>query len=133
MVMTTHGTGSFQVTSGEEDRYNGTEGGRGLAQADVTQDFTGEIEGTGSVRWLMCYRPNATADWLGLQRIVGRVGGRSGSFVLETRGTFDGSKAAGDWSVVPGSGTGDLEGLSGRGRIEAPMGAQATYTLDYDV
>jgi hypothetical protein len=81
----------------------------------------------------MCYRPDGTADWVGLQRIVGRVGDRSGSFVLTTLGTFDGSRAAGDWSVVPGSGTEELEGLRGTGRIEAPLGGNATYTLEYDV
>ena len=131
--MTTHGTGTFQITSWDEDRYTEMEGERGLSQANVTQSFSGDIEGAGSVRWLMCYRPDGTADWVGLQHVEGRIGDRSGSFVLQTVGTFDGSKAAGRWSVVAGSGTGELAGLSGEGRIEAPMGSQATYTLEYEL
>jgi Protein of unknown function (DUF3224) len=131
--MTTHGMGSFEITSWNEDRYEEYEDTRGLAQADVTQTFTGDIEGTGSVRWLMCYRPDGTADWVGLQRVDGRIGRSSGSFVLQTIGTFDGTRAAGDWSVVPDSATGQLQGLTGRGRIEAPMGSKATFTLDYDL
>jgi hypothetical protein len=131
--MATNGKGSFEVTSWNEDRYADIDGDRGLAQADVTQDFTGTIEGEGSVRWLMSYRPDGTADWLGYQRIVGTVDGRSGSFVLQSLGTFDGKLAAGDWSVVPDSATGDLAGLRGTGRMEAPMGTEATYTFDYEL
>lgn len=129
--MTTHATGTFEITGWDENRYQELDGGGGLAQAEVTQKFTGDIEGTGSVRWLMCYRPDKTADWVGLQLVNGQVGGRQGSFVLRSAGVFDGAKAEGDWTVVAGSGTGELEGLSGTGRIEAPMGSQATYTLDY--
>jgi hypothetical protein len=131
--MTAHGEGTFTVTSWNESRYAEIGEDRGLAVADVTQDFTGDIEGSGSVRWLMCYRPDGTAAWVGLQHIVGRIGRRSGSFVLQSQGTFDGSAAAGAWSVVPGSATDELERLTGHGRIEAPLGSQASYSLDYEL
>jgi hypothetical protein len=40
----------------------------------------------------------------GLQHVDGRLGDRSGSFVIETVGTFDGAeaKARGMWSPTPG-------------------------------
>ena len=131
--MSTKGTGSFTITSWNEDRYADIEGDRGLSQADVTQDFTGEIEGQGSVRWLMCYRPDGTADWIGYQQIIGTVGGKAGTFVLQSVGNFDGKIAAGDWTVLPDSGTGELPGLRGTGRMEAPMGTEATYNFDYEL
>ena len=131
--MTTHGEGSFQIASWDENPYLEIDDARKLTRAEVTQTFAGDIEGEGAVTWLMCYRSDGTADWIGLQRIVGQVGGRSGSFVLTTVGTFDGSRAAGDWSIVAGSGTDELEGLRGKGRMQAPMGGNATYTLEYDV
>jgi hypothetical protein len=57
----------------------------------------------------------------------------SGSFaLLQTDGTFAGSEARGELAVVPGSGTGDLRGLHGRGRFSAPHGGEATVKLDYD-
>lgn len=129
--MTQHGKGSFEIASWNEDTYAEIDESRKLTRADVTQKFTGDISGEGSVQWLMCYRADGTADWVGMQRIVGTVGDRSGSFVLQTVGTFDGTTAAGDWAVVPGSGTDGLGGLTGKGRMEAPMGSQATYTLDF--
>jgi hypothetical protein len=52
--------------------------------------------------------------------------------VLETSGTFDGKIAEGEWKVVPGSGTEELRGLTGTGGFSAPLGPEASVTLDYD-
>ena len=125
--------GSFELTSWNEEPYAQVDEGRKLSRARVTQRFTGGIEGEGSVEWLLCYRPDGTADWVGMQQVTGQVDGRSGGFVLQTAGTFDGQTAKGDWSVVPGSGTGELDGLGGAGHIEAPMGSKASFVLDYEL
>jgi hypothetical protein len=131
--MTLHAEGSFEVTSWNEVPYVQVDEARKLTRADVTQRFTGDINGEGSVEWLMCYRPDGTADWVGMQRIVGTLNNRSGSFVVRNVGTFDGTRAAGDWSVVPGSATDELEGLRGHGRMEAPFGSRATFVLEYEL
>lgn len=124
--------GTFEIAGWDEDTYTEMDDDRKLSQADVTQEFTGDIEGSGSVRWQMCYRPDGTADWVGMQHVDGCIGDRSGSFVLRTVGIFDGAKAAGEWTVVAGSGTGALKTLSGSGRMDAPLGTAATYVLDYE-
>ncbi len=126
----TTASGSFQVASWQEDTYEETGEGKGLTQADVNLTFTGELEGDATVRWLMAYRPDGTADFVGLARISGMLHGRPGSFVLTNTGEFDGRVARGTWSVVAGSGTGDLEGLAGTGGFEAAQ--EATYHLDYE-
>lgn len=120
---------SFQVASWDEDTYDELDTGRGLTQAVVSLTFSGTIEGHGSVRWLMAYRADGTASFVGLARITGSLDGRSGSFVLQNTGAFDGMVARGTWSVVEGSGTDALEGLAGAGGFEA--GQEATYTLEY--
>jgi hypothetical protein len=125
--------GSFELTSWNEEPYEQIDDSRKLTRASVTQRFTGGIEGEGSVEWLMCYRSDGTADWVGMQQVTGEVDGRSGGFVLQTTGTFDGSAARGDWSVVPGSGTGELEDLTGDGRMEAPHGSEASFVLEYEL
>lgn len=131
--MSTHAQGTFQVSSWDEEPYADIDEARKLSRARVTQRFAGDLEGEGQVEWLMCYRADGTADWVGLQRVVGRLAGREGSFVLRSSGTFDGRTAAGDWHVVDGSGTGELAQLAGQGRMEAPMGATPSFTLDYDL
>jgi hypothetical protein len=123
--------GSFEITSWDEQTYEELDGGAKLTRASVTQRFEGDVEGEGAVQWLMAYRPDGTARYVGLQRITGSIGGRRGSVVLETAGEFDGDEARSTWSVVPGSGTGQLEGLNGSGTGRAPHGSRSSFELDY--
>ena len=131
--MSEHAAGTFKVEGWDEQAYGELEEGRKLTRASVKQAFSGEIDGSGEVEWLMCYRPDETAEFVGLQRVDGRLGERSGSFVMRSSGTFDGREAAGELAVVAGSGTGGLEGLRGRGEFTAPMGSDARVTLEYDL
>jgi hypothetical protein len=131
--MSARAIATFKIEGWDEKPYAQIEGGRKLTQASVKQAFSGDIEGEGAVEWLMLYGPDQTADFVGLQRIVGRIEGREGSFVLaQTDGRFDGKEARGRLSVVPGSVTGDLEGLRGTGEFRAPHGGEASISLEYD-
>ena len=47
--------GEFEVTSWDEDTYQKLQGERKLTKASVTQKFTGDLAGSGSVEWLMFY------------------------------------------------------------------------------
>src|SRR5919201_3756224 len=113
--MGSQATGTFKIESWDERPYVETDEGGKLTRASVKQTFGGDIAGEGAVEWLMCYRPDKTADFVGLQRVVGQLGDRSGTFVLQTTGSFDGKEAKGAWSVLAGSGTDDLAGLRGSG------------------
>lgn len=130
--MATHATGTFEVTGWDEQPYQELDGGGKLTRASVTQKFAGDVEGDGAVEYLMCHRDDGTASFVGLQRVAGKVGDRSGDFVLQLTGTFDGGAARGAWSVVPGSATNELRGLRGDGGFEAKSGPSGAITLDYD-
>ena len=126
-------TSTFTIEGWDEKPFAEIEGGGKLTQASVKRAFSGDIEGEGAVEWLMCYRPDQTADFVGIERITAQLGERSGSFVvLQTDGIFDGKEAWGRLSVVPGSGTGDLSGLRGTGEFSAPRGGETSLVLDYD-
>ncbi len=127
----TAAVGTFRVASWQEDTYEEGEAGAKLTRATVSLDFSGGIEGNAAVQWLMSYRADGTARFVGLAQVKGSVGGRAGAFVLESTGEFDGTVARGQWSVVAGSGAGELEGVRGTGGFEA--GREATYTLDYEL
>jgi hypothetical protein len=127
----TDATGTFQVTGGGEDTYHEQEGGPKLTRVSGSQRFTGDIKGEGSVEWSMCYLPDATARFAGLQRVEGSIGGRTGSFVMESVGSHDGKASKGVWRVIVGSGTGDLSGLTGEGTFDAPGGPEVSYRLEY--
>jgi len=135
--MTTHATGTFEFKSWDEKPYSEVEGGPKLTRASVTNSFHGDVEGDSTLEYLMVYTEGA-GSFIGYERLVGRVGARSGSFVLQHKGTFEGAAEGptvrSTWSVVPGSGTGDLRGLRGEGGYVAAHGQQQTpFTLDYDV
>jgi hypothetical protein len=127
----TKANGSFTLASWAEDTYEDLGGGAKLTRASVTQTFEGDVEGDGAVEWLMAYRSDGTAHFVGLQRVRGAIGDRRGSFVLETIGEFDGEKATWEGSVVRGTATGELEGLSGRATFGAPHGPKASFELEY--
>ena len=62
-------SGTFQITSMREDTYQELDGGGKLTRANGDQRFTGDIEGEGSVEWLMCYSAEGGARYVGLQRV----------------------------------------------------------------
>src|ERR1700688_4459641 len=123
--------GTFELASWKEETYEELDDGAKLTRASVTQKFEGDIEGDGAVEWLMAYRSDGTAHFVGLQRVRGTVAGRAGVFVLETSGDFDGQTATWTASVVAGSATGELVGLVGEGTFGAPHGPNASYELRY--
>ena len=123
--------GSFQVKGGTEDPYDELEGGIKLTHASGSQSFSGDIDGEGAVHWLMLYRSDKTAHFVGLQRITGSVGGRTGSFVAAAEGDHDGTGSTIKFSIVPNSGTGALTGITGDGSLVAKGGPNGTYELDY--
>ena len=130
--MTTHATGSFEITTWEEQTYRELSAGAKLTRASVTQCFRGDIEGEGSVEFLLMYPDSSCAYFAGMQRVNGKLKGRSGSFVLQTNGTYVDGKASADWFVVPGSATGELRGLQGNGGFSPVAGTTVPVTLDYN-
>jgi hypothetical protein len=122
---------TFDIKSWDEKTYNEIEGAPKLTRASVTKSYQGDIEGEGKVEYLMMYRTAGSASFMGLERVTGSIGGRSGSFVLQHTGTFEGGVAKVTLSVVPGSGTGDLRGLSGEGKFSVGHQPPYSMTLDY--
>jgi len=131
--MTTSATAAFKVNSWDEKPCDEMEGGPKLTRATVTKSFSGDIEGESTVEYLMVHRTDGSADFVGMERVVGRVGDRSGSFVLHHTGTFEGGTATASWTVVRGSGTGELTGLRGEGGFASAHAESYAVTFDYDI
>lgn len=129
--MTTHAKGTFEVKSFDEETLDEIDGGTKLTRARIVQTMAGDLEGELTNDYLMHYRADGTASYLGFQRFIGRVGDRSGSFVQQATGGYDNTQAKATSFVVSGSGTGELSNLRGEGTAVAPHGSTGTYTLDY--
>ncbi len=123
----------FAIKSWDEKPYSEGPDQPKLTRASVTKTFTGDVEGEGQVEYLMMYRSDGSAAFVGLERIVGRIGDKSGSFVLQRTGVFEDGKAKESYSVVPGSGTGALQGLRGDGSSAVGHGMEHPFELSYDL
>lgn len=102
-----------------------------LMEIHITETFSGDIEGESVVRALEVLRDDKSASMISLQRFRGKLGGRQGTFVLQGSETVANGKITATWSVVPGSGTGDLTGLRGEGGFEGGFGKGSEGTLEY--
>ena len=131
--MTMHARATFVVKSWDEKPWLVLEGGVKLTRASVPKTFHGDITGEAISETLMYYRADGSADFTGLERVDGSIGGRRGSFVLRAVGTYRDGTATCDCAVVPGSGSGELIGLHGTGRYIAAHAdyPNVPFSLDY--
>lgn len=123
----------FAITSWDESPYGEGQDRPRLTRASVTKTYTGDIVGEGQVQYLMMYRSDGSATFVGLERVVGRIGGKTGTFVLQRTGTFEDGQAKESYSVIPGSATGDLQGLAGDGSSAVGHGLEHPFTLSYEL
>lgn len=130
--MGTRATATFETVDWDESPFSEIEGGPKLTRALVTGTYSGDIEGRTTVAFIMLYPDDATANFSGLERIEGKLGGRSGSFVLRHEGSFADGAAKTTLTIMPGTGTGELTGVRGSGNSLAPAGTKSELTLDYD-
>ncbi|MCP2259533.1 Protein of unknown function (DUF3224) [Streptoalloteichus tenebrarius] len=131
--MTSHARGTLTHESWEEHPVREWDGGGRIARAVVTWRCHGDIEGVWTQVTLTAHPDERSSSFCGLDHVEGRLGGRSGGFVLRAAGEWDGESVRGTWSVVPGSGTGELAGLRGEGTFTALDPTTMAYTLDYDL
>jgi hypothetical protein len=135
----------FNVTSWEETLVSDIDGegttaagsyypARGLTRTSVRYSYTGDIEGSSSVVYLIAYKADA-APVLGMERFEGSIGGHEGTCVFRHVGSQDRGSVSGHLEVVPGMGTGGLEGLRGEADLAISGHSDGGYdlTLSYDI
>ena len=110
-----------------------------VAQAKFTTDWAGDITGTSTCWLLICYVAGDAAEpqtlegpYVGYEQVAATIDGKQGTFVLAASGEHTGAVARTDVTIVPGSGTAQLQGISGSGSYAADA-MQYTLTLDYDL
>jgi hypothetical protein len=128
--MTVHATGKFEVTLapiGTDDKAEGSTLGR-LA---VEKRFDGDLVG-GSKGEMMTAMTGTegSAGYVAIERFLGTLHGRTGSFVLQHGGIMTRGAPQLTILVVPDSGTDQLVGLAGRMAIVITDG-QHSYDFQY--
>ncbi|QBD77501.1 DUF3224 domain-containing protein [Ktedonosporobacter rubrisoli] len=129
-----HTTANFKITSWDQTPYDEPEKGSQFFQAKVKKIFEGNIEAESTATLLMCQSEgNSGAGYVATERVVGRIGNRSGSFVIQHGGAMAHGSATDSFGyVVPGSGTDELQGIRGHCSFYHE-GEEATLSLDYEI
>ncbi|AII10261.1 uncharacterized protein DUF3224 [Rhodococcus wratislaviensis] len=107
---------------------------RGANRATVAYSYSGDIEGTSTVVYLIAYKADA-APVLGFERFEGSIGGHDGTCVFQHIGSQDQGSVSARIEVVPGMGTGGLIDLRGGAdlSIAGPGDSGYEFVLSYDV
>jgi hypothetical protein len=103
----------LKIDSWDEKPYRELSDGRKFTRAEVVLSGSGDELESATFDGLMFYRADGTSSYVTLMHINATLGGRSGSFVLQGHGSFDGTTARGESTVVAGSGTAGLVGITG--------------------
>jgi hypothetical protein len=111
-------TGQINVLSIESKPYDLTTEFT-ISDVSVTEEFSGDLAGVGSVRFIMVNEPEGAAHFTGMERFLGKLGERSGSFILQNSGVLKGGVLTSSWRVIRGSGAEELAGLRGEGGCDA--------------
>jgi hypothetical protein len=126
---------SFALKSWDEKTWDGQVWdrvpGRKLTRAQITYSYEGDLQGEGTTQMLTFYRDDGTASFTALEEITGKLGGKSGSFVVQHTGSYANGVATSSLRIVSGSGTGELVGLRGEGTSTAE-GEKPSYPISFE-
>ncbi len=118
----------FEIEGWDEQPFDEAVDVAKLTKAAVAKQYSGDIAGSSATEWLMAYHPDESADFVGLERITGTIGGRDGTLVLQRVGRFENGVAKAALTVV--SGTDELKGATGSGELVADPSGR--IILDFD-
>jgi Protein of unknown function (DUF3224) len=125
--VTVHARGSFTVAL----RPMPPAPADGLQRFAIKKEFHGDLEATTKGEMFSGGDPSqGVAGYVAIEVVTGTLRGRRGGFALQHLATMDGSGSRMTIVVVPGSGTGQLRGISGSFASQTEDGRHS-YDLDY--
>ncbi len=129
--MTSHASGTFEVKlTPQTDETGGSDAG--LGRMSIDKQFHGDLEATSRGFMLSSAATivKGSGGYVAMERVTGTLKGRTGSFVLQHSGTMTRGTPQLRVTVVPDSGTGQLEGLAGTMTIKIDDGKHS-YEFEY--
>ena len=123
-----HGTFDIALTPAP------AEVGGAVGRFDFTKAFHGDLEGTGAGVMLSCGDPGkGSAGYVAIETVQARLGDLEGGFALQQFGTMHAGSHTLRYEVVPGSGHGTLEGVTGTLHLTVEDDGTHQYELEYEV
>jgi len=104
-----------------------------IGRLALDKTFHGDLDATSKGQMLAAGTDvKGSAGYVALERVIGTLGGRRGTFALQHSGTMNRGVPSLSIAVVPDSGTGDLVGLSGTMVINI-LEKKHFYEFDYEL
>jgi hypothetical protein len=108
--------------------------GGAVSRFELTKRFHGDLEGAGIGVMLSGGDPQiGTAGYVAIETVNGRLGGRTGAFAFQQFGTTHGGTQVLHYEVVPGSGSGELAGITGTVSLTIDADGTHHYELAYQL
>ena len=105
----------------------------GISSMSIDKQFHGDLEATSKGEMLSAGDyAKGNAGYVAMEQVTGTLGGHSGSFALQHSATLTQGAPQMSVTVVPGSGTGQLAGISGSMTIKIEKGKHF-YELEYSL
>lgn len=129
--MTKRATGTFDVKLKPLALEDSKAAEASLARLSIDKQFHGDLEGTSKGEMLSAGTPvKGSAGYVAIELVSGKLGGRTGTFVLQHSGTMNRGIPELSVTVVPDSGTGELVELTGKLNIIIADGKHS-YDFEY--
>jgi Protein of unknown function (DUF3224) len=130
--MRTRAIGTFEVKMTPQSTHDEAEGGP-LGRMSIAKQFRGDLEATSAGEMLTAGTgTKGSAGYVAIERVTGALHGRQGTFILQHSGTMTRGAPQLTITVVPDSGSGQLEGLAGKMAITVTEGKHS-YEFDYSL
>jgi len=103
----------------------------GFKHLQMSKTFNGALDATSTV-WMMNAfgQSEGSAGYVALEKVTGRVDGKKGSFIAQHYGVSNRGTKDLIISIIPDTGTDELESLTGKMDIQIRDG-QHFYTFEY--
>ena len=129
-TLTARAIGTFRVEVAPLAPYN--EPDKTLGRYSIDKQFHGDLEASSKGEMLSAGNPSTFGGYVAIEKVTGNLNGRTGSFVLQHSATMEGGNPHMNVFVVPGSGSGELSGISGTMEIAMEQGKHS-YVFTYSV
>ena len=103
-----------------------------VARLLLDKKFHGALDAVSKGQMLATGGEGGWGVYVAMEKVSGRLDGRAGSFVLYHSGTIDKDGQHLDVTVAPGSGSGDLAGMTGKMGIKNLNGVHS-YLFEYEL
>lgn len=103
----------------------------GIARYAIDKKIDGDLKATTKGEMFSAGDPKSgAAGYVAMEVVTGTLAGKQGSFALQHSGTMNASGRSMTVTIVPGSGTGQLQGIAGTFEIILESGKHS-YDLAY--